>query len=248
MKRNDVWKQLNQRRVFSIEALETLGYKKDAAYKVLQRLVDQGMVRKIRNGLYAMVNVETGEVNASVLQIACGVHEEAFLSHQSALVAHGLMDWVDHRVFYGAPTKIKTFSFGGREYICIPSSLRKGVVVADEPGSEKSGLWVTTVERTLVENLRELDWVGGVENMVHVLKRVNRVEEEALLFFLDHYNIQMLYQKAGYMLGSEKERLGLSDSFFEHCKSRMGSSMRYLNQVAREDGVFVKEWQLVVPR
>ncbi|RQD69814.1 MAG: hypothetical protein D5S00_05710 [Tindallia sp. MSAO_Bac2] len=85
---------MNRRRVFSLKELTALGYEKDAAYKVLQRLVDQGMVRKIRNGLYATVNVETGEVNASVLQIACGVHDEAFLSHQSALVAHGLMDWV----------------------------------------------------------------------------------------------------------------------------------------------------------
>ena len=246
IKRKDVWEQLNRRRVFSIEALETLGYKKDAAYKVLQRLVDQGMVRKIRNGLYATVNVETGEVNASVLQIACGVHEAAFLSHQSALVIHGLMDWVDCRVFYGAPTKVKTFSFEGWEYVCIPSGLRQGVEIMEVPGAGEPGLPVTSLERTLVESLRELDRVGGVETMTQVLKQVDLVDEEELLFFMDHYSIQMLYQKAGFMLTSEKERLGLSEGFFEHCKSHMGSSVRYLNQAAREDGVFVKEWQLVV--
>lgn len=247
IKRKDVWEQLNRQRVFSLKDLIALEYEKDAAYKVLQGLVAQGIVRKIRNGLYATVNVETGEVNASVLQIACGVHDEAFLSHQSALVARGLMDWVDCRVFYGAPTKVKTFSFEGWEYVCIPSGLSQGVECMEVSGAGEPGLSVTSLERTLVESLREMDWVGGVAVITQVLKRVDRMDEEALLFFLDHYDIQMLYQKAGFMLTGEKERLGLSDGFFEHCKSNMGSSVRYLNQAAREDGVFVKEWQLVVP-
>lgn len=248
MKGKDVWEQLNRQRVFSLIGLTALGYEKDAAYKVLQGLMAQGLVRKVRNGLYVTVNPDTGKMGASVMEIACGVQDEAFLSHQSALVAHGLMDWVDRRVFYGAPGKVKTFSFEGWEYVCIPSGLSQGVEIMEMPGVGEPGLPVTTLERTLVESLRELNWVGGVETMTQVLKRVERVDEEMLLFFLNHYSIQMLYQKAGYLLGREKERLGLSERFFEHCRSNMGSSVRYLNQAAKEDGVFVKEWQLVVPR
>lgn len=248
MKGQHVWEKLNRQRVFSLKELTALGYEKDAAYKVLQGLVAQGLVRKVRNGLYVTVNPDTGKVTASVMEIACGVHDEAFLSYQSALVAHGLMEWVDHRVFYGAPTKVKTFSFEGWEYVCIPSGLRQGVERMEVPGADELGLPVTTLERSLVESLRELDWVGGVAAMTQVLKRVDRVEEAALLFYLDHYNIQMLYQKAGYLLGREKEGLGLSERFFEHCRSNMGSSVRYLNQAAKEDGGFIKEWQLVVPR
>ena len=49
-----------------------------------------------------------------------------------------------------------------------------------------------------------------------------------------------------YLLWQHKERLGLSDSFFEKCKKQIGKSKRYLTR-DQDGGCYDGTWKLIVP-
>ena len=57
---------------------------------------------------------------------------------------------------------------------------------------------------------------------------------------------QFLYQKMGFLLSGHKEQMGLSDDFFDTCKSQIGKSKRYLTK-DMSGGRYVDEWKLVIP-
>ena len=50
----------------------------------------------------------------------------------------------------------------------------------------------------------------------------------------------------GFLLSEHKEQLGLSDEFFDVCKSQIGKSKRYLTKDI-SGGRYVDEWKLVIP-
>ena len=50
----------------------------------------------------------------------------------------------------------------------------------------------------------------------------------------------------GFLLSAYKEKMGLSDQFFDICKSRIGKSKRYLTK-DMSGGRYLDEWKLVVP-
>ena len=75
---------------------------------------------------------------------------------------------------------------------------------------------------------------------------LHRVQEKKLLKYLELYENQFLYQKIGYLLWDYKEKIGLSDNFFESCKEQIGKSKRYLTK-DQVGGRYNNTWKLVVP-
>ena len=69
------------------------------------------------------------------------------------------------------------------------------------------------------------------------------LQEKRVLKYLDLLSNQFLYQKMGFLLSEHKEKMGLSDEFFDTCKSQIGKSKRYLTK-DMSGGQYVDEWKL----
>lgn len=76
---------------------------------------------------------------------------------------------------------------------------------------------------------------------------VHYLDEGKLRTYLDSYNVQALYQRAGYLLEFFREEMELSQEFIEYCRNQMGNGTAYLSDEAKHGGAYVKEWGLVVP-
>jgi len=108
------------------------------------------------------------------------------------------------------------------------------------------GVAVTNLERTIVDSIKDMDKISGIEEVVQNIESVHRMQEKRLLKYLELYQNQFLYQKMGYLLWQYKEQMGLSDSFFEKCKKQIGKSKRYLTR-DQDGGCYDDTWKLVVP-
>ena len=75
-----------------------------------------------------------------------------------------------------------------------------------------------------------------------------KLDENKLIEYLDGYNIQALYQKSGYLLSFFNDILKLSESFFMIIQHKLGKSVTYLSEDAKQDGVFIKAFQVIVPK
>ena len=82
-----------------------------------------------------------------------------------------------------------------------------------------------------------------IEEVIQDIGSMKRMQEKRVLKYLDLLSNQFLYQKMGFLLSEHKEKMGLSDEFFDTCKSQIGKSKRYLTK-DMSGGRYVDEWKL----
>jgi len=156
---------------------------------------------------------------------------------------HGITDQVFYDVYVSSETSFRNFVFDGYTYHCVTSKSLEGV----EKPAFSGGVAVTNIERTLVDCIKDMDKISGIEEVVQNIESVERMQEKRLLKYLDLFQNQFLYQKTGYLLSEHQEKMGLSDGFFDNCKEQIGRSKRYLTR-DQEGGRYSTEWKLVVPK
>ncbi|MDW7670529.1 MAG: type IV toxin-antitoxin system AbiEi family antitoxin [Bacillota bacterium] len=236
------YNELAQLVVFSPAEVAKLTGNRKTAYSLLDRLMKKGLVKKIRQNVYSCVNPATGQVIASRYQIACAVNDSAYLSHHTAFEYHGVAHQVFYDMYVSSKTKFRSFEFDGIRYRYVASKVDAGVV--EPKHSEK--VRVTDLERTVIDSIKDFEKIAGFEELLQCLDRVPYLDEDKLKRYLAVYEMQVLYQKTGFLLAHYRQQMQLSAAFFDHCKSRIGKSTRYLLRDRVGGSHYNGEWQLVV--
>lgn len=232
--------ELSKMNTFSMSDVSNLVGNKKTASSLVLRLSKKGLVKKIKNNLYTCVNVADGSVIASKYHISCAINKTAYLSHHSAFEYTGITNQVFYEMYVSSSIRFSDFEFDGIAYKYVASKLDDGVVAP----KNTHGIWVTTIERTVIDSIKDYKKIGGLEELLNCITAVPYLDEKQLKVFLDAYNMQFLYQKTGFILEHYKNMLQISDQFIEYCKSKIGKSTRYLT---KGSGTYCSEWKLVVP-
>lgn len=231
--------ELSKMNTFSMkDVYKIVGNKKTASSLVL-RLSKKGLVKKIKNNLYTCVNVADGSVIASRYHIACGINEEAYISHHSAFEYLGVANQVYYEVYVSSNQKFNDFEFEGITYKYVASKIDVGIV---KP-KNTAGIRVTALERTVVDSIKDFEKIGGLEELLNCISSIHYLDEKKLTNYLDVYNMQFLYQKTGFILEHYKKELQLSDAFIDYCKLKIGKSTRYLTKDSEK---YCKTWKMMV--
>ena len=209
--------------VFTVEDVNKYYDNMDSARSAIKRLMKEGMVAKIRNNMYTCISGETGAPVANRFQIASKITPTSYVSHHTAMEYYGITD----QVFYD---------------VYVASKDMEGV----ETPVLSGGIRITNLERTVVDCVKDMDKISGIEEVLQDIGSVKRMQEKRVLKYLDLLSNQFLYQKMGFLLSGHKEQMGLSDEFFDICKSQIGKSKRYLTK-DMSGGRYVDEWKLVIP-
>lgn len=214
----------------------------NTARSAIARLMKDGLVEKIRNSLYTCLSSRGGTAVASKYQIASAITETACVSHHSALEYYGLANQVYYEVYVSSGRKFEDFEYGGLIYRFVPLKITTGI----EDLEYSNGIRITDKERTIIDSIKDLDKIGGLEEIMSALDMIQQIDEEKLLKYLTAYGNQFLSQKAGYLFEHSQNSLILSNDFYHRCKQMAGKSKRYLSK-ERKKGKLIKDWNLVVP-
>ena len=236
-----VYSELAKTPVFSIENVQRVTRNVKTAYSQLNRLMKKGLIRRIRKDIYSAINPTTGLIVANPYQIACAITNTAYISHHSAFEYYGLSNQV-YEVYVSSETKFNHFEFGGIVYKFVQSRMQEGVVEA----KKTIGVRITDLERTVIDGIRDLNRIGGLEELLACLQAVPFLDEQKLMQYLKKYNTQSLYQKAGYLFEHYRKNMHLSEHFISYCKDKIGKSRPYLVRET-SDSCYDSEWQLMVP-
>lgn len=232
--------ELSKMNTFSMADVSNLVGNKKTASSLILRLSKKGLVKRIKNNLYTCVNVADGSVIASRYHISCAINDTAYLSHHSAFEYVGLTNQVFYEMYVSSSIRFTDFEFEGITYKYVASKLDDGVIAP----KNTQGIRVTSIERTIVDSIKDYEKIGGLEELLNCISSVPYLDEKQLIVFLDAYNMQFLYQKTGFILEHYKNELQISDQFIYYCKSKTGKSSRYLT---KGSGTYCNEWRLVVP-
>ncbi len=229
--------------VFTVEDVNKHYDNMDSARSAIKRLMKEGMVAKIRNNMYTCISGETGAPVANRFQIASKITPTSYVSHHTAMEYYGITDQVYYEVYVASETSFREFEFDGYTYRYVASKDLGGV----ETPAFSGGIRVTNIERTLVDSVKDMDKIAGMEEVIQDISSMKRMQEKRVLKYLELLSNQFLYQKIGFLLSEHKEKMGLSDEFFDTCKSRIGKSKRYLTKDIA-DVCYLDEWKLIVPK
>lgn len=228
--------------VFTIEDVNQYYGKIESARSAVKRLLANGLAVKIRNNLYTCISGETDSPLANRYQIASAITPTSYVSHHSAMEYYGISDQVFYEVYVSSKEKFRDFEFDGYMYHWVASKCDKGIENIEYSG----GVRVTNKERTVVDSIKDMDKIAGVEEVVGNIQNISRLDEKRLLAYLECYGNQFLYQKMGFLLKPYQRQLFLSDHFFEICKGKIGLSKRYLTKDCQE-GKYDSTWRLIIP-
>ena len=228
--------------VFTMEDVNKYYENMDSARSAIKRLMKAGMVAKIRNNMYTCISGETGAPIANMFHIASKITPTSYVSHHTAMEYYGITDQVYYDVYVASETSFREFEFDGYTYHYVVSKDLEGV----ETPALSGGIRITNIERTLVDSIKDMDKIAGIEEVLHDIGSLKRMQEKRVLKYLDLLSNQFLYQKIGFLLSEHKEQMGLSEKFFDTCRNRIGKSKRYLTKDMAV-GRYVDEWKLVIP-
>ncbi len=239
----ELYFELQKTPVFSMDDVNLMYGNIETARSAVKRLLAKGLVEKIRNNMYTCISGETESPIANRYQIACAITPTAYVSHHTAAEYYGIHDQVFYEVYVSSQTRFNDFEFDGYTYRYIPSKCTEGI----ENVKYSGGVRITDRERTLIDNIKDLEKIAGIEEVLAIIEKMSDLNEDKLLQYLACYQNQFLYQKTGFLLKHYQQQCGVSNRFFQMCVEKKGLSKRYLTKECI-NGEYNVEWGLVVPK
>lgn len=228
--------------LFTKKDINQLTGNPETAKTMINSYIKQGLITKISWNFYAVSSLETKTVIPNRFAIASNITEGSFVSHHSAFEYYGLYNQVFNNVFVGCRKKFKPIEFDGIRYVPIISKSDIGIE------KQESSIRVTSLERTIVDSVRDCLKITGLEESLRCISLVVFIDEKKMLQYLFELNNQFLFQKIGYILWRFKTSMKLSESFFEVCHAKVHKSIRYLTTGNIDSGfIYDRFWQLYVP-
>jgi len=208
----------------------------------LRTKIKNGVIKKIHNGLYVTVD-SMRNINATKYEIACKISDSAFLCYHSALEYYGLANQVFNELVVGSVTRFNKFDFEEITYFCKHTNNQ---IEINNLISEK--IKVTSIERTIIDCIDNIDLAGGIEEVLNALENVNGLNENILMHVLLNYNKVILYQKVGYIFEQYNDNLNLSNDFFNSLQLKLTNQVKYFLNNEYENVEYNDKWKLIAPK
>jgi len=237
----DLYKELTRLQCFSYADMVQLCKSEKAADWQIKTYLKKGYIERVRRNLYVVISMETEQPIANRFQIASQATQDACISHHSAFEYYGYANQVFYEVYFSTCKNVRPFTYDGLQY--TPLSNPSTIEILDM----NNGVKVTSLERTVIDSIFDMDKIAGLEEILRCLELIPSLNEEKLLDVLEGYSKKQLYQKVGYILEFYKKDLSLSKDFFLKCISCSSSSKTYLTQEIR-DNIFHPKWLLYAPK
>ena len=192
-------------------------------YWLLSRMVQNGMLTRLRRGLYAAVEVATGRIRVHPFVIATHLVTPSAISHWSALSYHGLTDQEPRVVTAFTPKKVVTPSMrvsdgkGRRRHAWEVAGVRYEYVTVKREHffgteevwiDENSRVPITDPERTVLDvfiSPRLFGGIGQAFGIVH--NHVHNLDAGKLVGYARRYGKISVAKRLGWAL----EQAGTAD-------------------------------------
>ena len=209
----------------------------------LSRLENRNIIRKLKRGLYALVNPLTEDIYVNKFEIGTILHDGNYIAYHSALEYYGLATQVYYDVHVISKSHYSSINIEGLEYQFYQSDYDEGIIETNH----SSLIRITTLERTIIDCINKEKIAGGLEEVFMALNMITYLDENKLLYHLKKYNSKLLYKKVGYLFSLIKPDY-LSNNFYNICKSNISSRIDDLRENKKVAYIYDKEWKLYIAK
>jgi predicted transcriptional regulator of viral defense system len=235
--------------ILDLQALVTKNVGVQTGYAA-RKLIQAGTLEKISLGQRSLYVVKRSASRRmppkdplQLLQIAYG--ENLYYCYGTALFLHGISRYGRLSVYYLGSNKAQNQKkFGESMVQIVKTPVGKDVGVKTHRLGDQT-VFVTDIERTILDCLHRPKYSEGWENVFHALRRIKEVDDVRILGYVKLYKIPSLTGRVGVVLEHFKDDWGVSESTLarlqQYCTHQ---PVRFL---PNRSGTLNKRWRLYVP-
>lgn len=175
--------------------------------------------------------------------IASKLLKTRIIGYHSALELHGVSYSNYNTVYVITKSYFRSFEFQETKYLAVSGVTDFGIEMKQMGGIK---IPITDRERTIIEGVDKLQYVGGLEEYFKSIELFPSVNFDLLLLYLEKFNKNILYAKIGFLLSYYKQRWGFPIEYKKKLKAHLGKRVNYLSD-KKEKTKLVPEWRLMVP-
>ena len=236
------YKELLELGCFSLEDVSKFISKKETAKNMLKEYVKQGIVERVKRNYYVTMDIVNNAPVHSKFVIATKLDDSNYIAYHSALEYYGYQNQVMNEVIFCGTRRFNEFYYDGNGYHYVSSKCDLQIE-CNYDGSK-----VTSLERTIIDCIDNLDLSGGIEELYRALNSISSLNEKKLLEILKFYDKKVLYQRSGYILSAFQKQLKLSDEFIYYLHSKIDKSVCYLVSSKKKGKTcFDSNWNVCYP-
>jgi predicted transcriptional regulator of viral defense system len=234
--------------IFRLKDIERILALNDAnARNFVRKLVDRGVVTRLKPGLFILVPFELGKEteyagNPLVLARELVNGNDYYLSHGTAMEIHGMVTQPQLVIYVATPKKIRTIHVMGTEFRFIPCKSEWFFGLIHHWVTKQEKVVVSDLERTVIDGLRQPEHCGGVSEVAKgIWMRREAIHVNRLIEYVLKIDVGAVIRRLGYIMelyeiGSQPDRKillrHLTDTYVR------------LDPVLPAEGKFIRRWRL----
>ena len=219
--------------------------------KYINRLVKSGKLEAIRKGLYAVLSPleKTGKYEPDKLLIASKIRKDHYLGFHTALEFYGCAYSAFNQAYVCIQTKGRFDAFTYKRFTFKPVFVKDVTSQVIERPYGSNLIKVSSKERTFIECIDRVQYVGGWEECIKSLENLSGIDSEKLINLALSQEKNSLLARIGYVLELLRNRSPFyehfSDSVLNKAAAEVKGQPQYL--VRGKKGRLDERWRLYVP-
>jgi predicted transcriptional regulator of viral defense system len=224
-----------------------LGLNAVNARNFVRKLVDRGVVTRLKPGLFILVPFELGKEteyagNPLILARELADGTGYYLSHGTAMEIHGMVTQPQFVIHVATTKKRRTVHVMSTEFRFIPCRRDWFFGLAHHWVTKQERVVVSDLERTVIDGFRQPEHCGGVSEVAKgIWMRREAIHVIKLIEYALKINVGAVIRRLGYVMelydiGSEEDRKillhHLTDTYVR------------LDPVLPAEGKFIRRWRL----
>jgi predicted transcriptional regulator of viral defense system len=156
------------RSIFRLKDIrEIIGLSESSARSFARKLVNRGIVTRLKSGLFILVPFELGNErryagNPLVVAKEIMNGEDYYLSHATAMEVHGMLTQPQLIVTVSTPKVRRPLTVLGVEFRFVKCQQRLLFGLADHWATKQEKVYVSNLERTIIDGLKQPEYSGGI--------------------------------------------------------------------------------------
>jgi predicted transcriptional regulator of viral defense system len=208
---------------------------------------------RIKRGLYVTVpqGMDPKSCPVDPFLLAAKMTKDSVLAYHTALEFYGKAYSVHESFLYLTSTFPRPLTFRGYRFrgIRFPKKLGDEKKLFCVNSEERTGVsvWVTNLERTMVDVLDRSELGGGWEEIWRSLESVEFFNLDQVVEYTLLLKNSTTAAKVGFFLEQHREALMVNDSHLNVLRNLRPRKPHYMMRTPRKPGRLLTNWNLVVP-
>ncbi len=236
------------RTLFTLEdVLAITGLGEASARSFVRKLVDRGVVTRLRPGLFVLVPYELGrerEYLGNPLLVAKALvgGRDYYFSHGTAMEIHHMVTQPRLVVYVSTRRLVRPRTIGGTEFRFVRCRRRHLFGVVPHWVTKQETVQVSDLERTVIDGLRHPEYCGGLTEVAKGLwMQREKVHIARLVEYAIRLGVGAVKRRLGFLL--ELYEIGATEAV-ETLQRRLTSTYVSLDPVLPAEGKYLRRWRL----